>query len=110
MASASEAARLRIYIDANDVYQGRPLADVLIEKARDMQLAGAVAMQGVLGYAHTPVVHSIELILSRDRPLVVELVDRRETIDAYLAAVEPALPAGLATVEPVTALRLGPAS
>ena len=107
MPTASEAAVLRIHIDYNDVYQGRPLADALILKAQELHLAAALAIEGIIGYSRSPLTHSIELILARDRPVVVELVDRRERLDAYIAAVEPMLPAVNATIEPVTLLRFG---
>src|SRR5689334_5020929 len=108
MATAGDGALLRIHIDYNDVFEGRPLTDALILKAQDLGRVAAVAIEGIVGYSRAPQVHSIELILARDRPVVIEIVDAREKLDAYIAAVEPMLPAALATLEPVTLLRFGP--
>jgi PII-like signaling protein len=102
--------RLRIYCGSNDVCESRPLIDALVYRARELGLAGATGFQGIIGYGSASALHCTELILSRDLPIVVELVDRRDKIDTYLADVEPMLTAGLVTVEPVTVLRQGAAA
>lgn len=104
-----EAALLRIFIGTNDVWGDRPLADALVYKAQEMGVAGATALRGILGYGRKTSPSPTELLLSRDLPIVVELVDIREKIDAYLAAVEPMIRAGLVTVQPIQVLRYGAA-
>ncbi|MGH7093331.1 MAG: DUF190 domain-containing protein [Stellaceae bacterium] len=42
-------------------------------------------------------------------PIVVEVVDGRDKIDAYLAAVGPMTRAGLVTIQPIQVLRYGAA-
>ncbi len=102
-----EAARLRIYIGDNDVWGDRPLADALVYKAQEMGVAGATAVRGILGYGMKTDPPPTRLILSRDLPIVVELVDSRDRLDSFLAAVEPMLGAGLVTLEPIQVLRYG---
>ncbi|HEX3883544.1 MAG TPA: DUF190 domain-containing protein [Stellaceae bacterium] len=107
MDSSDEAARIRIYIGENDVVVDRPLSDVLIYKAQEMHLAGATAMRGRLGYGLKTYPSPSHLVLSHDRPMVVEIVDTRDKIDAYLAAVERIVPGRLITIETVEILRYG---
>lgn len=102
-----EAARLRLYIGANDTFGDRPLADALVYKAQELGLAGATATRGIIGYGLGNAPRPVELILSRDLPVVVEVIDSREQIDRYRAAIEPMLRGGLVTVEPVEVLRYG---
>ena len=104
-----EAARLRIFIGDNDVYGDRPLVDALVYKAQELGLAGATAMRGIIGYGPKTVPTPTELILSRDRPVVVEIIDGRDKIDLYLAAVKPMLKAGLVTIDTIRVLRYGAA-
>lgn len=107
MPTVGDGAILRIHIDYNDVFEERPLADALILKAQELRLAVAVAIEGIVSYSRAPMVHSVELVLARDRPVAVEIVDAREKLDVYVAAVEPMLRSALATVEPATILHFG---
>ena len=69
----TDAARLRIYIGRNDAHEDRPLAEALVLKARQLGLAGATALRGILGYGRPS--HSKEaelLLLSRDEPILIE--------------------------------------
>jgi uncharacterized protein len=99
------AARLRIYIRYDDVAGDIPLADALVYKAQERGLAAAIALRGIIGADRGDAPRPTELIIARNLPVVVEIVDRREQIDAYLAAVAAMLRGGLVTIEPVEVLR-----
>jgi PII-like signaling protein len=107
MEGSGEAARVRIYIGENDVVVDRPLSDVLVYKAQELHLAGATAMRGRIGYGMKTHPSPSHLVLSHDRPLVIEIVDTRDKIDAYLAAIGPIVPGRLITIETVEVLRHG---
>src|SRR5580658_7300130 len=95
-----DAARLRIYIGHNDSYEDTPLADALVMKARELGLAGATAVRGILGYGRPSHAKQSELLLlSRDEPILIEVVDVHPKIDQYLVAVEPMIRSGLVTIE-----------
>jgi uncharacterized protein len=104
-----DAALLRIFIDDNEVSGDEPLADALVRTAQEMGLAGATALRGILGYGRRSSPGPTELLLSPDLPIVVEVVDSRDKIDAYLAAVGPMIRAGLVTIQPIQVLRYGAA-
>jgi len=107
----TDAARLRIYIGHNDSYEDTPLADALVLKARELGLAGATALRGILGYGRPSHAREAELLLlSRDDPILIEVVDVRPKIDAYLVAVEPMVRSGLVTIENIRVLRYGAAT
>jgi PII-like signaling protein len=102
-----EAARLRIHIGANDTFEDRPLVDAILARARDAGMAGATAIRGSAGFGQSSRIHRIELVLSHDLPIVIEIVDERSKIDGFLAVVQAMIGSGLVTVEPVTVLRYG---
>jgi hypothetical protein len=105
------AARLRIFVGENDTYQSRPLAEALILKAQELGLAGATAMRGSAGYGpKNPSLpaQSPELLLSRDLPVIVEIVDSRDMVSQYLDAVQPMIRSGLITLDTIQVLRYGP--
>jgi PII-like signaling protein len=104
-----DAARLRIYIGENDEHEDRPLAQALVLKAREMGIAGATALRGLHGYGQPAHSREAELLLARDRPIVVEVVDYHDKVEAYRAAVDRMVGSGLVTLETIRVLRYGAA-
>lgn len=105
----ANAALLRIFIGENDSYEDAPLANALVVKARELGLAGATALRGLLGYGQPAHARGAELLLSRDDPILIEVVDERAKVEAYLEAVQPMIPSGLVTIEGIKVLRYGAA-
>ncbi|MBV9862280.1 MAG: DUF190 domain-containing protein [Alphaproteobacteria bacterium] len=101
----AEACRLRIFIGSDDSFEGRPLSDAILTRARDMAIAGATATRGIAGFGPSSRLRPSGLAISRDLPVVIEIVDERDRIDAFLPVLEPMLGGALATIEPVTVLR-----
>ena len=102
-----EASRLRIHIGANDTFEGRPLADAIIARAREAGLAGATSWRGIEGFGGTSRIHRVELVLSHDLPIVIEIIDEAEQIDRFLPIVQQMIGTGLVTRDIVTVLRYG---
>ena len=103
------AVLLRIYVGENDSYEDAPLASALVLKARELGLAGATALRGLLGYGQPAHLRGSELLLSRDAPILIEVVDVRAKVEAYLEAVQPMIRSGLVTIEDIKVLRYGAA-
>lgn len=100
MVLPEEGTLLRIFLGESDQYDGRPLYEWLIKRAREMEVAGATVLRGVMGYGRHSRVHTAKILrLSQDLPIIIELVDTRERLDAYLSEVEPYIREGLATIE-----------
>lgn len=97
-----ESLLLRIYIGESDRVEHAPLYEVIVRKAREMHLAGATVLRGPLGFGASSRVHTAKILrLSLDLPIVVEIVDSREKIEAFLPLLDEMLEGGLVTVEPV---------
>ena len=91
---------LRIFIGESDRHEGQPLYQWLMLKAREQGLAGATVLRGIAGFGAHSRLHSAKLLrLSEDLPIVVEIVDTRERIEAFLPLVDAAITEGLATLE-----------
>jgi PII-like signaling protein len=104
---------LRIFLGEADRFEGRPLHETLVQKARAMGLAGATVIRGVEGYGAHSRLHTAKVLrLSEDLPIVVEIVDREERIRAFIPVCDGMLKDGLITLEPVEILRYsaGPGS
>jgi len=93
---------LRIFIGESDKREGVPLYEWLVRKAREQGLAGATVLRGLEGFGAHSRLHTAKLLrLSSDLPIVVEIVDAAEKIEAFLLLVDEAVEEGLATVERV---------
>lgn len=104
-----EAALLRVYFGESDRIGGRPASEALLAAAHDAGLAGATLFRGSLGFGADSVIHQPQPFrLSGDLPMVLEVVDERGRVDAFVAALEGLLTGGgLVTVERVAVLRGG---
>ena len=100
------ATLLRIYLGESDRHEHQPLYEVLVIKAREMHLAGATVLRGPLGFGASSRLHTAKILrLSMDLPVVVEIVDSPEKIDAFLPILDGLLKGGLVTLEQVKAIR-----
>ena len=98
----SEARLLRIFIGESDKYQGRPLYQVIVERARERELAGATVLRGYIGFGANSRIHSAKILrLSEDLPMVIEIVDEPERIAAFVAELDGLIQEGLVTLEKV---------
>lgn len=96
----AECVLLRIFIGENDRHDGRLLHEVIVERARRRELAGATVLRGILGFGANSRIHTSRILrLSQDLPVVVEIVDTREKIEALLPELDQLIPEGMATIE-----------
>ena len=102
MMTPGEGRLLRIFLGESDKHEGRPLYEWLVLKAREAGLAGATVIRGIEGFGAHSRLHTAKILrLSEDLPIVVEIVDLAEKIEAFLPTVDGAIAEGLATVEKV---------
>jgi PII-like signaling protein len=108
MPLSRDAVLLRIYIGEDDKTDHKPLYEALVLKARELGLAGATVLRGPMGFGHSSVLHTTKILrLSQDLPLVIEIVDSEEKINAFLDAIEPIMGSGLMTLEKVKVVHYG---
>lgn len=95
-----ERTLMRIFIGESDKHQGRPLYEVLVELFRRRGLAGATVLRGISGFGASSVLHTHKVLrLSIDLPLVIEVVEAEETIEALLPELDTLIGGGLITLE-----------
>lgn len=98
----SEAELLRVFMGESDHYGGKPLYEAIIQEARNRGMAGATALRGLMGFgAHSRLHTAKVLCLSEDLPIVVEIVDTAEKIEALLPKLDEMIEEGLVTLERV---------
>jgi PII-like signaling protein len=109
MRQESQGFLLRIFIGDSDRAEGKPLYELLVERARTLGLAGATVLHGPMGFGRHSRLHTAKLVeLSAGLPIVIELVDSEVAIQRYLGEVEPLIREGLVTLEKVRILTYRP--
>lgn len=103
-----DAVLLRIFFGEDDKFGHLPLYEALVLKAREMHLGGATVLRGHVGFGHSTRIHTTKILrLSQDLPLVVEIVNSQEKIDAFLPVLDGMMSSGLITIEKVRVLQYG---
>jgi len=97
-----EAVLLRIFIGESDRWEHQPLYEAIVLKARAAHLAGATVLRGPMGFGKTSRLHTAKILrLSTDLPMIIEIVDTEEKINAFLPLLTPMIGGGLVTVAKV---------
>lgn len=108
--SPQPAQRLRVLIGEADRWQGGPLYEAIVIKARELHLAGATVLRGPMGFGANSRIHTAKILrLSEDLPIVVEIVDCFEKINTLIPHLKKMVKGGLVTIEDVGVLIYSPA-
>jgi len=103
MTLPEQGCLLRVFLGESDRHNGKPLYEWLVLQAREQGLAGATVLHGIEGFGARSRLHTAKILrLSEDLPIVLEIVDTREKIDAFLPTVDRTVGEGLVTLEDVT--------
>ena len=97
-----EGKLLRIFIGESDTWHGKPLYQAIVRRAREAGLAGATVVRGIEGFGADSHLHTSRILrMSEDLPIVIEIVDEADRIDAILPVLDEMVEEGLVTVERV---------
>ena len=100
MSLPTKGRLLRIFIGESDHWEGRPLYEAIVLEARKRHLAGATVLKGFMGFGAHSRLHTAKLLeLSQDLPIIIEIVDAPEKIEAFMPDLEKMVGDGLITIE-----------
>ncbi len=105
-----DAVLLRIFLGEDDKSGHLPLYEAIVLKAREMHLAGATVLRGAVGFGRSTRLHTTKILrLSQDLPIVIEIVDAEDRINAFLPELEKLMrkASSLVTLEKAKVLRYG---
>lgn len=101
-----EGKRVTVYVGSADTWKGRNLAVAIVERCRELGMAGATGSRGIMGFGKQSVLHKAHLLgLSDDLPEKIEVVDRPEEIERLLPVLDEMMGGGLIVVEDVHVVR-----
>lgn len=105
---SSKAKRLRIYIGESDRYKGKALFQALVEKAKELDLAGATVFRGLMGYGANSRIHTANIVdLSSDLPILVEIIDSEEYLARFLPFLDDMVGEGLVIIDEIEVIKYG---
>lgn len=110
MQMPKDAMLLRIFVGEDDKAGHLPLYEAIVLKARDMHLAGATILRGAVGFGRSTRLHTTKILrLSQDLPIVIEIVDAEDRVNAFLPELEKLMgkASSLITLEKAKVLRYG---
>jgi len=100
MSLPTDGKLLRVFVGESDRWDGRPLYEAIVLEARKRGLAGATVIKGFMGFGAHSRIHTAKLLeLSQDLPIIVEIVDAVEKIEAFMPDLERMVGDGLITIE-----------
>lgn len=101
-----EGKLLRIFVGESDTFHGKPLYEAIVIRARELNLAGATVVRGIMGYGANSRLHTAKILrLSEDLPMVIEIVDTEEKIKLLLPFLDENVKEGLITMEKVQVIK-----
>lgn len=105
----SEQILMRIFVGEQDRFGHQPLYEALVELFRNEGFSGATVLRGLCGFGGHHVCHTQRLLdLSADLPLIVEVVESQEKVDAIMPRLDTMMAGGMITQEKTTVIRYVP--
>jgi PII-like signaling protein len=101
-----KAKMLRIHFGEDDKWHGKLLHRAIVEKCRELDIAGATVLRGIEGYGASTLIRRTHLLsFSHDAPVMVSVVDSEEKIKSLLSILDEMVAEGLIAVSDVEVIK-----
>ncbi|HZT32537.1 MAG TPA: DUF190 domain-containing protein [Bryobacteraceae bacterium] len=105
MRTVKQARLLRLHFSEGDHYKGKPLYEAIVNRCKELKIAGATVFRGLEGYGETAEIHRHHLV-RRDQPIIVTIVDTAENLERLIPEVEQMMDTGLIATSDVEYIRV----
>jgi PII-like signaling protein len=105
MRTVKKAKLLRLHFGESDQYNGKPLYEAIVNRCKELKIAGATVFRGLEGYGETAEIHRHHLI-KKDQPIVVTIVDTQENLARLISEVEEMMDTGMIATSDVDYMRI----
>ena len=101
-----KAIMLRIHFGEDDKWGNKPLHQAIVEKCRELDIAGATVFRGIEGYGASTLIRRSHLLsFSSDAPLMVSVIDTEEKIRQLLPFLDQVVQEGLIATSEVEVIK-----
>jgi len=105
MRTVKKAKLLRLHFCESDRYHGKPLYEAIVNRCKELRIAGATVFRGLEGYGGTAEIHRHHLV-KKDQPIVVTIVDTAENLERLIPVVEEMMDTGMIATSDVEYMRI----
>lgn len=105
MRTVKKAKLLRLHFNEDDQYKGKPLYEAIVNRCKELKIAGATVLRGLEGYGETAEIHRHHLV-RKDLPIIVTIVDTAENLDRLIPDVEAMMDTGMIATSDVECIRI----
>ena len=92
---------VRIYVNEEDEFAGRPLYEAIVDRCRELKVAGAAAFRALEGFGEMAELHHAHLFGRSDLPILITIVERPDKAEAMLPLLQEMMSSGLIAVTDV---------
>jgi uncharacterized protein len=105
MRTIKQAKLLRLHFGESDQYDGKPLYEAIVNRCKELKIAGATVFRGLEGYGETAEIHRRHLV-RKDQPIVVTVIDTAENLARLIPEVEAMMDTGMIATSDVECIRV----
>lgn len=106
MKLSGKAKMLRIHFGEDDKWKGKPLYRAIVEKCRELDIAGATVLRGIEGYGASTLIRKTHLLsFSHDAPVMVSVIDSEDKIQELLPFLDQMVDEGLIAMSEVEVIK-----
>ncbi len=101
-----KAKMLRVHVGEDDKWHDRPLYQAIVEKCRELDMAGATVYRALEGYGASTRIRKSHLVaLSSDQPVMISIIDTEENLKRLLPALDEMVGEGLIAMSDVEVIK-----
>ena len=105
MQTIKKAKLLRLHLGEDDRYNGKPFYEAIVNRCKELKIAGATVFRGIEGFGETAEIHHHHLI-KKDQPIVVTIVDTPENLARLIPELEDMMDTGMIATSDVDYMRI----
>ena len=105
MRTVKKAKLLRLHFGESDQYKGKPLYEAIVDRCKELKIAGATVFRGLEGYGESAEIHRHHVI-RKDQPIVVTIVDTAENLERLIPELEGMMDTGMIATSDVDYMRI----
>jgi len=102
-----KATMLRIHFGEDDKWHGKPLYRAIVEKCRELDIAGATVFRGIEGYGASTLIRKPHHLLSfsHDAPVMVSVIDSDDKVRKLIPQLDAMVGDGLIAISEVEVIK-----
>ena len=101
-----KAKMLRIHFGEDDKWHGRPLYQAIVERCRELDIAGATVLRGIEGYGASTIIRRRHMLsFSADAPILVQIIDTDENLQRLIPALDEMVAEGMIAISEVEVIK-----